>query len=135
MSATIDVLLRELVQRDASDLHLKAGQPPIMRIRGDLIRAHADPIPPAQHQEMLLGILNEERRLHLTNFKEVDLSYYVEGLARFRVNMFWQRGHIGAVFRVIPYEIRTIDELGMPQVCKRLCMLPRGLMLVTGPTG
>ena len=84
---------------------------------------------------MLLGILNEERRERLFNFKEVDLSYDVPGLSRFRVNMFWQRGQIGAVFRVIPFSIRTIDGLGLPQVCKRIAMLPRGLVLVTGPTG
>lgn len=135
MSATIDNMLRDLVHRDASDLHLKAGQPPIMRVRGDLVRADYPPMPILEHQEMLLGLLSEEKRHQLIDFKEVDLSYNVEGLSRFRVNMFWQRGHIGAVFRVIPFKIRTIDELRLPQVTKRLAILPRGLILVTGPTG
>ncbi len=135
MSATIDNLLRDLVHRDASDLHLKAGQPPIMRVRGDLIRTEFPVMPIAQHQDMLMGLLTDEKRHQLVTFKEVDLSYNVAGLSRFRVNMFWQRGHVGAVFRVIPFKIRTIDELNLPQVTKRLCMLPRGLLLVTGPTG
>ena len=135
MSATIDNLLRDLVHRDASDLHLKAGQPPIMRVRGDLIRTEFPIMPIAQHQDMLMGLLTDEKRHQLVTFREVDLSYNVAGLSRFRVNMFWQRGHVGAVFRVIPFKIRTIDELNLPQVTKRLCMLPRGLLLVTGPTG
>ena len=135
MSATIDNMLRDLVHRDASDLHLKAGQPPIMRVRGDLIRAEYAIMPVHDHQEMLMGLLSDEKRRQLVTFKEVDLSYNVEGLSRFRVNMFWQRGHVGAVFRVIPFKIRTIDDLRLPQVTKRLSLLPRGLLLVTGPTG
>lgn len=135
MSATIDNLLRDLVHRDASDLHLKAGQPPIMRVRGELLRAEYAVIPVKEHQEMLMALLSDEKRHQLVTFKEVDLSYNVEGLSRFRVNMFWQRGNIGAVFRVIPYRIRTIDELRLPQVTKKLALLPRGLLLVTGPTG
>jgi twitching motility protein PilT len=135
MAALIDGLLRDLVERDASDLHLKANQPPIMRIRGDLVRTQPEPIPADVHQDMLFGLLNDERRKRLQSFKELDLSYFVPGVARFRVNMFWQRGKLGAVFRVIPYKIRTIDDLYMPQVCKRMAMLPRGLILVTGPTG
>ena len=135
MSATIDNLLRDLVHRDASDLHLKAGQPPIMRVRGDLIRVDQAVMPIQQHQDMLLSVLTDDKKHTLLTFKEVDLSYNVEGLSRFRVNMFWQRGHVGAVFRVIPFRIRTIDELRLPPVTKRLCLLPRGLLLVTGPTG
>jgi twitching motility protein PilT len=83
----------------------------------------------------LYELLNPERRATLERNKEVDLSYYVEGVSRFRVNMFWQRSQLGAVFRMIPYKIRTIDDLGMPPVCKQLALLPRGLILVTGPTG
>lgn len=135
MSVTIDALLRELVAREASDLHLKSGKPPVMRIHGKLHRVHEFTMTPEEHQAMLLGVLNDERRARLYDFKEVDLSYNVPGAARFRVNMFWQRQQLGAVFRVIPFKIRTIDELMMPQVCKRLALLPRGLILVTGPTG
>src|ERR1044072_1309844 len=135
MSVNIDALLRELVSRDASDLHLKSGKPPIMRIHGKLHRMHEFSMTVEEHNALLLGMLNPERRERLETFKEVDLSYFVPGAARFRVNMFWQRGVMGAVFRVIPYKVRTIDELNMPQVCKQISLLPRGLILVTGPTG
>ncbi len=135
MRLSLEDLLRELVAKDASDLHLKAGQPPVMRIRGSLVRADHAILSTEEHTTLLLSILNPERRERLHSFMEVDLSYYVEGLARFRVNMFWQKGQIGAVFRVIPFIIRTIDDLEMPQVCKQLAVLPRGLILVTGPTG
>lgn len=135
MPVTIDELLRALVDSDASDLHLKAGQPPIMRVRGDLKRFPEFAMTETEHSNMLLGMLNEERLRKLQEFREVDLSYNLPGVARFRVNMFFQRGHVGAVMRVIPFKIRTIDELGMPQACKKIALLPRGLILVTGPTG
>jgi twitching motility protein PilT len=135
MPVTIDELLRVLVASDASDLHLKAGSAPVMRVRGELRRFPEYQMSVEEHTEMLLNMLNWDRRDRLDSLKEVDLSYQLTDTARFRVNMFWQRGHIGAVMRVIPYQIRTIDELNMPQVCKRIAMLPRGLILVTGPTG
>ena len=135
MAMTIDALLKALVDLDASDLHLKSGLPPVMRIRGDLRRFPEYVMTPEEHDEMLLGMLNPERRERLEEFKEVDLSYNLPGISRFRVNMFWNRGTIGAVMRVIPHKIRTIDELEMPQVCKRIALLARGLILVTGPTG
>lgn len=135
MGVSIDDLLKDLVSKEASDLHIKAGQPPVMRIHGDLRRADYPPMSPSETKTLLESILNEERKAKLQKFKELDLSYYVPGLSRFRVNMFWQRHNMGAVFRVIPFKIRTIDELKMPPVCKKLAMLPRGLILVTGPTG
>lgn len=136
MSEYINNLLQELVHSDASDLHLKVGQPPLMRIRGDLERITRLPVlPEDRFNHELLDILTAEKRHQFMTHKEVDISYAVEGLARFRVNMFWQRGHVGAVFRVIPYKIRTIDQLRLPQVTKQIALLPRGLILVTGPTG
>lgn len=128
-------LLHRVVEVDASDLHLKAGNPPLMRVRGDLDRLDEPAISPDELREMLYSILNEERRSRLENDLECDLSYAVPGLARFRVNMYWQQGKPGAVFRLIPYRIKTIDEIGLPQVTKKLSLLPRGLILVTGPTG
>ena len=106
-----------------------------MRIRGHLVRLDVPAPTTEQHNERLFSILNDERRHKHETFKEVDLSYNVPGVARFRVNMFWQRGNLGAVFRVIPFQIRTIDELNLPQVCKKIAGLARGLVLVTGPTG
>lgn len=135
MQPSIDDLLRELVSKDASDLHIKAGLPPVMRIHGTLVRTDYPALSPEQTEALLKSILNEERFARLESFKELDLSYQVDGLSRFRVNMFWSRGELGAVFRVIPFKIKTIDELGIPPITKSLALLPRGLILVTGPTG
>jgi len=131
----IDDLLRMVVQRDASDLHLRAGEPPILRIHGDLKRTDLPRLTAEEVKNLLYAILNEERRQRFERDKELDLSYEVPGLARFRVNMFWQQRCVGAALRLIPFRIRTIDELLMPPAVKELCMRPRGLFLVTGPTG
>lgn len=131
----IDDLLRMVVQRDASDLHLRAGEPPILRIHGDLKRTDLPRLTAEDVKNLLYAILNEERRQRFERDKELDLSYEVPGLARFRVNMFWQQRCVGAALRLIPFRIRTIDELLMPPAVKDLCMRPRGLLLVTGPTG
>ncbi len=135
MPATIDDLLRDLVNREASDLHVKANNPPLMRIHGDLLRSEYPSLNEDESTALLLSILNDERKQKLQDNKELDLSYHVPGLSRFRVNMYWQRGKVGAVFRVIPFNIRTIDELFLPPVCKQLALMPRGIILVTGPTG
>lgn len=135
MGISIDDLLRDVIQHDASDLHLKANNAPMMRIQGDLVHTEHPPFDQDQLHALLFSILSPEQKDRIENFKELDLSYFVEGAARFRVNMYWQRGKIGAVFRVIPYKIRTIEELGLPPVTKKLSLLPRGLILVTGPTG
>ncbi|MEJ5250573.1 MAG: type IV pilus twitching motility protein PilT [Armatimonadota bacterium] len=131
----IDDLLRMVVQRDASDLHLRAGEPPILRIHGDLKRTDLPRLTAEDVKNLLYAILNEERRQRFERDKELDLSYEVPGLARFRVNMFWQQRCVGAALRLIPFRIRTIDELMMPPAVKDLAMRPRGLFLVTGPTG
>lgn len=135
MTPLLNELLHEVVKVDASDLHIKAGNPPLMRVRGDLSRLNRPALSPEQTSDMLTSILTPERREKLDNYKECDLSVAVPGLARFRVNLYWQRGHIGGVFRLIPYTIRSIDELRLPSVTKELSLLPRGLILVTGPTG
>jgi len=132
----IDDLLRMLVENEASDLHLRVGEPPVMRIHGDLRRVEGLPILTDRDMHDIIDtILNEERKIRFEQNMELDLSYAVPGLSRFRVNLFRQQGHIGAVMRVIPFNIRTIDELMIPEVVKDLCMRPRGLVLVTGPTG
>lgn len=120
---------------EASDLHIKAGNPPLLRLRGDLSRIDHPVLSEEEVTDMLLSVLTPERRERLENVKECDLSVAVPGLARFRVNLFWQRRKIGGVFRLIPFNIRTIDDLRLPPVCKDLSLLPRGLILVTGPTG
>lgn len=131
----LDDLLRMVVQRDASDLHLRAGEPPILRIHGDLKRTDLPRLTSEDVKNLMYAILTEERKQRFGRDKELDLSYEVPGLARFRVNMFWQQRCVGAALRLIPFRIRTIDELLMPPAVKDLCMRPRGLFLVTGPTG
>ncbi len=131
----IDQLLHMLVEREASDLHLRVGEPPVMRIHGELTRLDMPKLTDRDMYDLVHPMMNPERQMRFEQTMELDMSYQVPGLSRFRVNIFRQQGHIGAVMRVIPFRIRTIDELGMPPVTKDIAMLPRGLVLVTGPTG
>ncbi|MCS6775131.1 MAG: type IV pilus twitching motility protein PilT [Chloroherpetonaceae bacterium] len=131
----IDDLLRLLVEREASDLHLRVGEPPVMRIHGSLVRLNMPPLTDRDMYDLIHPVMTPEREVRFEQTLELDMSYAVPGLSRFRVNIFRQQGHIGAVMRVIPFRIRTIDELGLPPVTKQIAMLPRGLVLVTGPTG
>lgn len=124
-----------LVDREGSDLHLRVGEPPVLRIHGDLIRTDLPVLKPEDIEQLIFGILNEERKQRFREFLELDLSHEIRGLSRFRVNVFRQRGHIGAVLRAIPIKIKTIDDLMLPPVIKDICIRPRGLVLVTGPTG
>ncbi|NMC81465.1 MAG: type IV pilus twitching motility protein PilT [Armatimonadetes bacterium] len=131
----IDDLLRELVQKEASDLHLRVGEPPVMRGHGDLMRTSYPVLTPNDTEGIARQLLIGERLTRFEEFMEADLSYSLPGVSRFRVNFFRQRGHIGAVMRAIPIKIKTIDDLGLPPVTKELALRPRGLVLVTGPTG
>jgi len=133
---TLDDLLNRMPDVNASDLHLRIGEPPVFRIHGKLTRLTEYPVlAPGDTQELMFPIMGEERQERWREFMEVDLAYELEGLARFRVNVFKQMGHLGAVLRMIPIVIQTIDELGLPEVLKRIAVQPRGLVLVTGPTG
>ncbi len=132
---TLDELLMELGQRDGSDLHLKAGQPPIMRIHGQLYRTDRPPLTDEQVQDLIYSILSADRRQRFEQEWEVDAAYMIEGYARFRVNLYRQMEHVGAAMRLIPWNPRTIDELGLPEVLKDISLRPRGLVLVTGPSG
>lgn len=129
----IDDLLRELVAKEGSDLHLRVGEPPIYRIHGKLTRTKFPVITAVE--DYLFPILNEERRERFKKNMELDLSYEIEGCSRFRVNCFRQRRNMGAVLRAIPVRVKTIDELMLPEITKDICLKPRGLCLVTGPTG
>jgi twitching motility protein PilT len=136
MDFTLDDLLRELVQQGGSDLHIHVGEPPFFRIDGNITRAKKFPVLSNEDaKELLYSILSEERRKRFEKTLELDLSYTIPDLARFRVNIFQQRGCIGAALRLIPIKVQTIDELGLPQVFKQLALIPRGFILVTGPTG
>jgi twitching motility protein PilT len=131
----IDDFFTALVQRGGSDLHLKVGRPPLMRIKGELLPTEYPVIGKEEMKKLLLPMLTEMQIKKLENEREIDFSYLVEGLARFRGNIFHQMGYLGAVFRVIPVQIMTIDELKLPPVLKELIFRNQGIILVTGPTG
>ncbi|MDP9184329.1 MAG: type IV pilus twitching motility protein PilT [Actinomycetota bacterium] len=129
-------LLNRLLERHGSDLHLTAGTPPTIRVHGDLQRLDEYPaLAPRGLQGMVYAILPQKMRERFEQELELDMSYSLPGRARFRVNVFMQRDAVGAVFRVIPYEIKDLDELGLPPVCADLARFPRGFVVVTGPTG
>jgi twitching motility protein PilT len=131
----IDDYFRALVKRGGSDLHLKVDRPPLMRIKGELFPTEYPVIGKEEMKKLLLPMLTEVQAKKLENEREIDFSCLVEGLARFRGNIFHQMGFLGAVFRVIPVEIVTIDQLNLPQVLKELVFRNQGIILVTGPTG
>ena len=131
----LDRLLQELGERGGSDLHLKVGRPPLFRLAGDLVPTAYPEVSRAELQETVFKMMGPSVKKRFEDNLEVDFSYEVPGLARFRVNAFVQRGDIGAVFRLVPLEVPTIDSLGLPEVLKGLSAQPNGLVIVTGPTG
>ncbi len=131
----VDDLLTILMERKGSDLHLSVGSSPIIRVNGDLIPLDYEYITPSRAQQLLYSILTDEHIRRFEDTHELDFAYSVPGLSRFRVNMHFQRGSVGAVFRSVPIEPPTLESLDMPAVLKTLCYKPRGLVLVTGPTG
>ena len=131
----IDAVLRDLVERRGSDLHLKIGRPPLMRISSDLIPSEYPPVDEPDMDAILKKVLGEEGYSRLRQEFECDTSYEIAGVARFRVNAFKGMGRFGAALRVIPLTTPTIDGLGLPAVLKDICQAPQGMVLVTGPTG
>lgn len=132
----IEILLEEVVKQDASDLHLQVGLPPMLRVDGAL-KPFPD-IPPLNYdavEKIVLSVMEEDQKQILEKDKEVDFSFSFGDYGRFRVNAFHEKGNIAAALRLIPSKIRTLDELGMPKVVKTFADYPRGLVLVTGPTG
>jgi twitching motility protein PilT len=131
----ITELLAFSAKQNASDLHLSAGLPPMIRVDGDIRRIN---LPALEHKEvhaLIYEIMNDKQRKDYEEFLETDFSFEVPGVARFRVNAFNHNRGAGAVFRTIPSEVLTMEDLGMGQVFKDISMMPRGLVLVTGPTG
>jgi len=131
----LDSLLRLMTDREASDLHLKPMRPPLLRINGRLIPLEADPLRPQDISEMLLAVLTPQQQGRFEERMAVDIGYGVHGLARFRGNIFMQRGTMAATFRRIPYHIRDVEDLELPATLLDFTDLPMGLVLVTGPTG
>lgn len=134
---TLEELLRIMVERGGSDLHIAAGSPPRIRVDGRLREIpQADVLVPEDCQKLMYSILDGEQIARFEQEYELDMSFGVSGLGRFRVNVFFQRGAVGAVMRIIPYEVKTFEQLGLPlKVCTRMCELRKGLILVTGATG
>ncbi len=129
-------LLWRMKEKGASDLHIRVPVPPVLRIDGALVpQTDLPPVTPEDAENAFRQITTPEQRERFYREKELDFAYGVSKLARFRVNVLQQRGSISIAFRMIPFDVPTIDELGLPQICKELVLRPRGLILVTGPTG
>ncbi|HOJ13581.1 MAG TPA: type IV pilus twitching motility protein PilT [Deltaproteobacteria bacterium] len=135
MEHSIYDLLKMMVDKGASDLHVTTGSPPQVRVRGQLYPLDSPVLDPKSVRELLYSILTEAQKHKFEEEQELDLSFGIKGIARFRANIFVQRGALAGVFRMIPYEIMPLDGLGLPPVVMKLTSLPRGLILVTGPTG
>ena len=131
----ITQLLAFSTKNKASDLHLSAGLPPMIRVHGDVRRINVDPLDHKQVHDMIYDIMNDAQRKAYEETLECDFSFEIQGLARFRVNAFNQNRGAGAVFRTIPSKILTLEQLNAPKVFAELSLKPRGLVLVTGPTG
>jgi len=133
--ANIDAYFREMKERGASDLHMIIGFPPMLRLRGELIPTEHPILTAESNRDFLFEMLTENQRSALEIHRDFDMAYELEGVARFRCNFLYQNRGIGAVFRLIPTDILTLEQLQMPPVLKTIAMLKRGLVLVTGPTG
>src|ERR1700741_425798 len=133
---SIDTLLERAAAEDASDLHVTAGSPPLLRLRGRLAPLEEfEAFTPEATRDLLYRVLSTEQQKGLEVDRQIDFSYSVPGVARFRVNVYFQRDSLAAAFRLVPQLIKSAAELGLPEVLLELAKEPRGLVLVTGPTG
>jgi twitching motility protein PilT len=136
MTQSIDAWLGQAVERRASDLHLAAASQPAIRVRGAIeLLADTPKLDPESMRSLLYGILTTEQQKRFELDRQIDLTYSVPGVARFRLNVFMERESLAAAFRVVPHELKTLEELGLPESLADLTRLPRGLVVVTGPTG
>jgi twitching motility protein PilT len=133
--ANLHDMLKELIERGGSDLHITTNSPPQVRIDGKLISLDLPPLNPVETKQLCYSVLTETQKHKFEEENELDLSFGVKGLSRFRSNVFIQRGAVAGVFRTIPFKILSFDELGLPPIVAELAYKPRGLVLVTGPTG
>ncbi|HXO85918.1 MAG TPA: type IV pilus twitching motility protein PilT [Gemmatimonadales bacterium] len=136
MPINLRALLEEMIEKDASDLHLVAGERPKVRVDGDIINASSEEVlTPKDTLSLAYSVLTENQKKRFETENELDFSFGIQNLARFRGNVFKQRGCVSVVIRQIPFSVKTFQELGLPQVVAQLADRPRGLVLVTGPTG
>lgn len=132
----IEILLEEVIKRKASDLHIQVGLPPMLRVDGSLLAVPgADILNEEMVETLIFAVLDEDQKTILLKDKEFDFSFAFGDLARFRVNAFHERGNLAAALRLIPNEVMTIEQLGLPAIVNKFADYPRGLVLVTGPTG
>src|ERR687885_123183 len=132
---TLPELLKTTVEMNGSDLHIATSTPPQVRVHGHLRRLQLPDMQPAETKQLVYSVLTDSQKKRFEETMELDFSFGIKGLARFRCNVFNQRGAVGAVYRLIPEKIRTFQELGLPPVLATLAERPRGLVLITGPTG
>jgi twitching motility protein PilT len=135
MAVTLHQLLKTMVERGGSDLHVTTNSPPQIRIDGKLVPLDMPSLTAPETKQLAYSVLTDAQKHRFEEALELDLSFGIKGLARFRANIFNQRGATAAVYRQIPYEILGFKELGLPPVVEEICNKPRGLVLVTGPTG
>jgi len=135
MPVTLSDLLRKLMELTGSDLHITINSPPQVRVHGHLQPLDMPPLTPADTKQLSYSVMTDAQKHRFEEEFEMDFSFGLKGLARFRGNVFLQRGAVAAVFRVIPFEIKSFQQLNLPPIVSKLCEKPRGLILVTGPTG
>src|SRR6187399_1703488 len=135
LKVNLHQLLRAMIEKGASDMHITTGAPPLLRIDGAIVPLKLEALSPVETKQLCYSVLTEEQKIQFEKAKELDLSFGVKNLSRFRANVFLQRGAVSGAFRSIPFKILTFEELGLPQVIADLAAKPRGLILVTGPTG
>ncbi|ABF40393.1 twitching motility protein [Candidatus Koribacter versatilis Ellin345] len=135
MAVTLSDLLKKMLEMQGSDLHITTNSPPQVRVHGKLVPLDLAPLTPAETKQLAYSVMTDAQKHRFEEDLELDFSFGLKGLARFRANCFNQRGACGSVYRVIPFEIKNFDQLGLPAVVSKLCDRPRGLILITGPTG
>jgi twitching motility protein PilT len=135
LKVNLHQLLRAMIEKGASDMHITSGSPPLLRIDGAIVPLKLPPLSPVETKQLCYSVLTEDQKIQFEKNKELDLSFGVKNLSRFRANIFMQRGAVSGAFRSIPFKILSFEELGLPPVVAELSAKPRGLVLVTGPTG
>ena len=132
---TLQVLLKAMVDKGGSDLHITAGSSPRIRIDNELVRLQTDQLNPVDTKQLCYSVMNDAQKLRFEEDLELDFSFGIRNMARFRANVYLQQSCVAGAFRLVPYAVRPLEDLGLPPVCIELCERPRGLVLVTGPTG
>src|SRR6478736_4267183 len=135
LKVNLHQLLRAMIEKGASDMHITTGSPPLLRIDGAVVPLKLPPLSNIDSKQLCYSALSEEQKIAFEKKNELDLSFSMKGLSRFRANVFMQRGAVAGAFRQIPFKILSFEELGLPPVATEIANKPRGLVLVTGPTG